>query len=242
MLTEETLQEFTKRFQTSEKNIAREYVQHLLLSGLYKAKGSENLLFKGGTALRIVFQSPRFSEDLDFTGQNIFHYKDIDSLFLEALSEVEKTGIPISYKEAKPTTGGYLGLIHYEVLGISEDMKFEVSLRKTKKTKSEVVSIISDFIPPYTLFHLPAQEIIKGKLDALFDRKKPRDYYDLYFSLRHPQLNKYIDKNSLKAVKEILKKEQINFKKELSMLLPISHHMILKDFKNNLIKEMERYL
>ena len=27
--------------------------------------------FKGGTALRIIFKSPRFSEDLDFSAYNI---------------------------------------------------------------------------------------------------------------------------------------------------------------------------
>ncbi|MBN1444929.1 MAG: nucleotidyl transferase AbiEii/AbiGii toxin family protein [Candidatus Omnitrophica bacterium] len=59
------------QYKTTEINIAREYVQHLFLSSLYREKSSEKVLFKGGTALRIVFQSPRFSEDLDFSGFGI---------------------------------------------------------------------------------------------------------------------------------------------------------------------------
>ncbi len=72
MLSLKNLNEFIKKLQTIPKNVVREYIQHLFLSCLYKIKGSEKLLFKGGTALRIIFGSPRFSEDLDFTGQNIF--------------------------------------------------------------------------------------------------------------------------------------------------------------------------
>src|SRR3989338_1779982 len=92
MLSLESLREFTKKYQTKETNVLREYVQHLFLSSLYRFPGSERLLFKGGTALRIIYQSPRFSEDLDFTGQNIYAASTIDALFiswlLSALCEI----------------------------------------------------------------------------------------------------------------------------------------------------------
>lgn len=241
MLTLENLNEFTRKFQTIPKNIVREYIQHLFLSRLYKISEAEKLLFKGGTALKIIYGSPRFSEDLDFTGRNIFQCREIDELFIIALSEIEKIGIKISFKEAKPTTGGYLGVISYELLGIFGDMKFEISLRKGKIT-SEVSTIISDYVPAYTVIHLSAAEIVKGKTAALLARKKPRDYYDLYFFLRHPELNKFVDKKNLSKVLTILEKEEIDFKKEFSILLPASHQMILKDFKNVLKGEMEKYL
>ncbi len=242
MLTKENLQEFTKKFQTNEKNVVREYVQHLFLSVLYRIKGSENLLFKGGTALRIIYQSPRFSEDLDFTGQNINSHQIIDDLFLESLVELEKIGLNITYKEAKPTTGGYLGLIHYEAFNLKEDMKFEVSLRKGKTPKPHVTNIVSEFIPPYILVQLSPEDIIAGKIAALLSRRKPRDYYDLYFMLRHPQLNKRIDKKNMSAILTNLKKEEINFKIELAMLLPASYHLLLRNFKDLIAKEIESYL
>lgn len=242
MLSRDDLQKFTNKYQTIEKNVAREYLQHLFLANLYKIKGSEKLMFKGGTALRIAFLSPRFSEDLDFTGQNIYHYQEIDELFISALSEVGKMGIEVDVREAKPTTGGYLGLIHYEMLGLSEDMKFEVSLRKGKKAAGELANVVSEFIPSYSLIHLPAEIIAREKLEATLTRKKPRDYYDLYFMLRHPGLNKYIDKKKLKLVKINIEDGKIDFKKELSVLLPASHQMILKNFKGVLKREIEKYL
>ena len=240
MLTLENLKEFTKKFQTTSKNVAQEYIQHLFLSNLYKFKEAEKLLFKGGTALKIVYGSPRFSEDLDFTGQNIFRHQEIDELFIATLSEIEKTGVKVSFKEAKPTTGGYLGIISYELFDIFEDMKFEISLRKGK-TVSEITTIINDYIPAYTLIHLRSSEIVRGKIEALLQRKKLRDYYDLYFLLRHPELNKFVDKKKLNEVLISLEKEKIDFKKELSVLLPVSHQMILRDFKNILKREIEKY-
>jgi len=241
MLSLENLKEFTRKFQTIEKNVMREYIQHLFLSSLYKFPKAEKLLFKGGTALRVVYGSPRFSKDLDFTGENIYHYKFIDELFINTLSEIEKQGIKIDLKEAKSTTGGYLGIIHYEIYNFTEDIKFEISLRKSNKLIKEVSTIINDYVPYYTILHSSGEGIVKEKITALLDRKKPRDYYDLYFFLRHPALHKFMEKTLLKRVLDNLEKEKIDFKEDLSVLLPVSHQMILKDFQSNLIREIKKF-
>jgi len=242
MLSLESLKEFTKKFQTIEKNVVREYIQHLFLSSLYRLPEAEKLLFKGGTALRFIYGSPRFSEDVDFTGENIYHHGIIDKLFISALSEIEKQGIKVDLREAKPTSGGYLGIIHYEIYDFVEDMKFEISLRRGKKLAKEITTIVTDYAPHYVIISLSKTEIIRGKIKALLKRKKPRDYYDLYFFLRHPELHKFVERAWLKEVLENLGKEKINFKKELSILLPISHQMILKDFKSNLIREIKKLI
>ena len=242
MMNSEDLKEFIDRWQTTKENVVREYIQNLFLGGLYKIKGSEKLLFKGGTALRLVYSSPRFSEDLDFTGQGIHHNNEIDDMFIDALSEVEKAGIDIYFKEAKPTTGGYLGLIHYDIYEVSEDMKFEVSLRKGRPMKGELITISSEMAPPYVIMQIPPLELVAGKMAALLSRKKPRDYYDLYFMLRKQALNRLINKKTLKEVYDNLKSEKIDFKKELQVLLPISHQIILKNFKDALKKEIGKYL
>lgn len=242
MLSQSSLKEFTKKFQTVEKNIVREYVQHLFLSSLYKLPKAEKLLFKGGTALRFIYGSPRFSEDLDFTGKNIYGHQMIDTLFINALSELEQQGMKVDFKEAKATTGGYLGIIHYQVYDFIGDMKFEISLRKSKKLNREITIIVNDYAPAYTIVSLSGIELVKEKTRALVRRKKPRDYYDLYFLLRHPQLHKFVKKTRLKEVMENLKKEKINFRQELSALLPISHQMILRNFKSNLVREIKKFI
>ena len=242
MLSLKNLREFTKKFQTIEKNVVREYIQHLFLSSLYKFPKAEKLLFKGGTALRIIYNSPRFSEDLDFTGWNIHQHRLIDELFINTLSEIEKQGIKIDLKEAKPTTGGYLGIIHYSIYDFVGDIKFEISLRKSNKSTKEVSTIVNDYAPHYTILHLSGEGIVKEKIVALLDRKKPRDYYDLYFFLRHPELHKFIGKTLLEQVLNNLEKEKIDFKQDLSVLLPVSHQMVLKDFQSNLIREIKKFI
>lgn len=245
MLTTDTLQEFVKKYQTQERNVVREYIQHLFLAALYKIDGSEKLLFKGGTALRLIYQSPRFSEDLDFTGVGIFAARSIEPLFLETLAELERMGLKVSTQEAKKTTGGYLGVIRYEAFGFSENMKFEISLRQGRpgqKIKGEVIQIVSDFAAPYTVVHFPLRDLVSEKVQALLARRKPRDYYDLYFMLRHPEMNRVVPKENFAGILQGLKTENINFKRELSVLLPVSHHLILKDFKKGLEREMEKYV
>lgn len=241
MLTAENLNEFAERLQTTDQNVVREYVQHLFLSSLYGMKRAGGLFFKGGTALRIVFQSPRFSEDLDFTGVGIYQ-REIDELFIGALSEMENIGIDVSLGEAKSTTGGYLGLIHYKIFAFSADMKFEVSLRKGKKTGGEITNIVSDFTAPYTLIHLRAEEMVREKAAALLARRKPRDYYDLYYILRHPALNRMLDKKRLGTILKNLESERIDFRRELSPFLPAGHQLIVRNFRKILSKEIGKYL
>lgn len=48
------------------KNKLREYLQHLLLRKMYELNLNRDLVFHGGTALRIIHGLDRFSEYLDF--------------------------------------------------------------------------------------------------------------------------------------------------------------------------------
>ena len=239
MLTLEDLREFTKKFNAVEKNVVREYVQHLFLSNLYISKEAHKLYFKGGTALKLIYQSPRFSEDLDFTG-HLYRHNEIDELLLKTLVEVERIGLSISLKEAKTTSGGYLGIIHYQLYDFVGNMNIEISLRSPKRSKSEVVTIINDFTIPYSITQLSAKELVQEKIQATLRRGKPRDFYDIYFVLRS---NLPIDKKNLELGRVLHKLEsmKIDFRKELMVLLPRSHHMILKDFKSKLRNEIKRH-
>ncbi len=126
MLTRANLEQFTKQAQTKLENVVREYCQHLFLSYLYQQPRSEKLLFKGGTALRIIFHSPRYSEDLDFTGVSITQ-RGVEEIFTNTLVDIENTGIRVELEEGKPTTGGYLGIIEFDIYDKKIEIFFEVS-------------------------------------------------------------------------------------------------------------------
>ncbi len=52
--------------QTKKRAILREYLQTIILDGIYKSDFAKYMFFVGGTALRFFYNLPRFSEDLDF--------------------------------------------------------------------------------------------------------------------------------------------------------------------------------
>jgi predicted nucleotidyltransferase component of viral defense system len=94
MISQDSILQAARSQQTTELNVAREYCQHLFLRAFYRQAGSERVLFKGGTALRIVFGSPRFSEDLAFSGFGAT-VNEIETWVLEAVGDIEQHGIGI---------------------------------------------------------------------------------------------------------------------------------------------------
>ena len=241
MIDFEKIIQIAKTSQARIENVVREYIQHLFLFYFYQQRGSENVLFKGGTALKIIYQSPRFSEVLDFSVENFRNKKKVEDLFITTLEKISQENITIELKESKFTSGGYLGILFYRIYGFENEIFFETSFRKGK-LKKEITTIVSEYVPSFIIVQLSPEEIVKEKIIALLERGKPRDYYDFYFILKHPVLRKYLKKNDLSAVKENLQKKEMNVKKELSVLLPPTHHQVLKNFKRNLLFEIEKYL
>lgn len=268
MIEKKQIEKLAQLKQTTMDNMVREYFQHLFLAQLYQGKGADALLFKGGTALRIIWQSPRFSEDLDFTGVGLNH-KSIEGLMEEALVKMEKEGIKSEIEDSQKTSGGYLAIFHFETEEYRSRIQIEVSLpysavakstegrlrrgeRKDKITKARPATgggsaalIRSELVPPYTLTHLQEPILVGEKIQASLTRGKARDFYDLYFILRGRMAfgqvftkDKALKSKILKAVKS----GKLDFKRELKEFLPVSQHTIIKSFPDTLIAEIERNL
>ena len=238
MISQDVLIALATKYQTTDTNVRREYFQHLFLSYFYQQPKSENILFKGGTALRILYSSPRFSEDLDFNS-SFTHYKDIETLLLKTLSQMEKEAIRFTLNEGKPTTGGYIASFAFYGFPRPVELRIEISQREKEKN-GNVVAIANDFTPPYNVISVPEKKLVMEKIKALLARKKPRDFYDVYFILRK-QIH-IADKKSLMHVSKLLQKTTINFEAELKQFLPRSHWAIIRNFKTNLRRELERSL
>lgn len=244
MIEKRQVQKLTERWQTTADNVIREYFQQLFLSYLYQEKGSDSLLFKGGTALRIIWQSPRFSEDLDFTGVNIT-IKKIETLMEGALAKIEMEGIQTEIIESKSTSGGYLAIFRFEAGEHKSSVQVEVSLRHGKKGLGTAVLVQSDLVMPYTLIHLKEDILVSEKIQACLTRGKARDFYDLYFILRGRMAFKeaFLQDKQLKSkILKVVKSGKFDFRRELKAFLPVSQHMIIKSFPKTLVTEIERNL
>lgn len=239
MISEEAIINLAVKYQTTEENVRREYFQHIFLSYFYAQPDTDKIYFKGGTALRLIFRSPRFSEDLDFSS-GLKNVKKIEQAVAATLALIEKEGIEINIAESKETSSGYLALTHFKTNKGFIPIQLEISFREGKKT-GELRTIANDFIPAYTVVELTKTELISEKIQALLNRQKPRDFYDLYFILR-ADLLPVEERKVLPAVLAALKKSDIQFSRELKKFLPKSHWMIIKDFPATLEREIRQFI
>lgn len=250
MISNETFEKLAGQYQTGVfPNIVREYFQHVFLNELYKLPESEKMLLKGGTALRVIYGSPRFSEDLDFSvfgvGQNDLE-RFVEDLFVKVLAEIERIGIFVELGEkSDKTTGGYFGAATFKVLDYQPvGVEINISSRNGREINGEVDSVVNDFVPTYNLIHLPQEELVEEKVfGALRARKKPRDFYDLYFIMRKGMLSSDQKTRLAELKNEILADaKNINFRGELGAFLRADQQAIISDFNRALEAELTRQI
>jgi len=197
MLTINQITDFSKQLKITQSVVVREYIQSLFLKELYEEKFSENIFFKGGTAIRLVLGGTRFSEDLDFTV--IGEESDFNQFILPFFTKLEKQ-YGFTFKKRKSVAGQkYLltdnsSLIKGGVF-ISLDFSFrEAVLRQSKSVVSSIYPVIfTSFV-----YHLAAEEILAEKVRAILTRQQGRDIYDLWYLLsQNTQLDTHLVKEKL---------------------------------------------
>lgn len=247
MLDVEQLRQFATKNQTLEINVLREYCQHLFLSYFYKIeKDTNQILFKGGTALRIVFESPRYSEDLDFSANKVYM---VDSLLEELVTSIADENITATVSENSKTTGGYIAFIAFDLPGFIDHPKIKINIQqKEGALQSRSIVVQNQFVPPYHLLYLTDEVLVQEKIQAFQARVKARDFFDLYYMLGNDQLRGYVVKNAKMYKGNIL--DQLDrltdqeLKSELSNFLPVSYRNLYtgSGFKETLRKQVERYV
>lgn len=160
--------------------IVREYWEIIFLKGLFESTYGKYLIFKGGTTLRLVYGSPRFSEDLDF-----LLTKDIlRNRFERFIKE-----LVVPYKEVSLTDVAekyYTYLSEFKItqnyLSMPFRIKIEISKRVLKNYDYEL-RLISLPASPYQVIGNVAklEQIYKDKLDCVKGRAKPKDVFDVWF-------------------------------------------------------------
>ena len=239
MIADDSLSALATKLQTTELNVRREYFQRLFLSYFYQQPLTDQIYFKGGTALRMLYNSPRFSEDLDFSS-SVRDIHALEEAVLETLSDIARENVDTDISDSKTTTGGYLAIVIFQTDPAPVAIQLEISLREGDK-RGEAVTIISDFLPAHTVIALEKEQLIDEKIRALLFRKKARDFYDLYFILRANLLPPH-KKAVLPQALEALRQSRIDFEQELKEFLPRSHWAIIRGFPVSLEREIERFL
>jgi len=184
MITKQQISDLSKYYQIDEYTIMREYLQLVFLNYLYKNREASKIFFKGGTAIRLLFGSTRFSEDLDFsvvdTRENIL--KLMKNLEKTIQSELNSIKILLLHKGEK----GLRFRLKYQYADFKYPFVIRLDFNFPKNIeKKEMTPLLTKF--PTIVFplinHLSGKEILAEKLCALFTRSKGRDLYDTWFLL-----------------------------------------------------------
>jgi predicted nucleotidyltransferase component of viral defense system len=210
----ENAKSLANQMQISIDSVVREEYEILLLKELFEGEFGSSLVFKGGTALRLVYGSPRFSEDLDFTGIAVINYAKF-APFLERVGKRYPGIVRIETRE-KFYTLFALVKIKEDYLSRAMTIKIEISKRmgNLEIERDYTDKLISSPVTPLTVLARVAtlERILHEKEDALKNRKAARDVFDYWYI--NQRLNQGEAKPDLKGF------SKIQVKDELHRLLP----------------------
>jgi Nucleotidyl transferase AbiEii toxin, Type IV TA system len=182
--------------------LMREFLQCMALRVLHEHHHFGEMAFVGGTALRLIYGLPRFSEDLDFS---LVEEAEINmgKLMGEMNAFFAASGIAVesSLKKKEAVCAGWLSfpkLLHE--MGVSRDprrvlsIKLEIDCRPPSGAHVERRLINRHF--PLAVVHYDLPSLFAGKLHAVLTRPyvKGRDFYDLvWYRTRHVDLVPNLD-------------------------------------------------
>ncbi|MFB0562976.1 MAG: nucleotidyl transferase AbiEii/AbiGii toxin family protein [Candidatus Lokiarchaeia archaeon] len=160
--------------------VEKDYVLGWLLFGFSRVP---NLVFKGGTALSKIYfpRIWRLSEDLDFSlikGKLEDNLENIETVFDEIRG---KSGIELNLK-SHYLANEYLQLkIQYQGLISRNWIKVDITMDDLveKPALRSIHREYSDYIP-FKIRVETLEELFASKLRAVIERKKCRDYFDLW--------------------------------------------------------------
>lgn len=247
MISDYQLEELAQHLKIDKFTVLREYLQILFLNYFYRESLSEKFCFKGGTCLHLYYNSPRFSEDLDFS--TTISEEKIKNLLKKVIKnfqiEIPEISLNFIYRGKKS--------LRFKLKYQSKTLKFPLAIRLDFSLEKiflppNILSLKTKF--PVSFFSLvlcqKEEEILVEKIRAFLWRGKGRDFFDLWYLLeKGVSLNQKILEKKLKMIN--LKFEKSSFlekikeypeKKiylDLAKFLPLNYRKIIPKLKEKLI-------
>lgn len=181
-------------------NRAREMLQFAALKIMYDKGQYDHVAFTGGTALRVLYDLRRFSEDLDFSLVDADKYE-----FKHVLNDVivgfKQYGLVVEAdpKTKKTVHGAMLkfkGLL--KELGLSpmasQNLLIKIEIDSNPPKGGKLESAIVNKLFMFSVRHFDLASMFATKLHACFYRKyvKGRDFYDFIWYLSRKTVPNFI--------------------------------------------------
>ncbi len=254
---EEIIKSYNLKNLNDNKSILREIIQSIILVGLSRTDFFKKASFYGGTALRIFYDLNRYSEDLDFTLNNVDKNFSI-APFIESIKNVALSyglELEISIKQKQNSTPVESAFAKINTYQTFINLKMNSELTKLLH-KDEVIKVkfeidcepalgfttenkwidMPEFAP---VIVLDEASLFAGKIHAILCRNykntvKGRDYYDFLFYVRRgisPNLN-YL-RNKLINSGKVNEKDTFNIEVLKEMLIKRFEQVDFEQVKND---------
>lgn len=233
-------------------NFLKEYLQYPVLNFIYKNEKYRNLIFTGGSCLRICHDLPRLSEDLDFDLEK----KGFDSLDLEnlekELTDYFKKQYSLEIKTRRQDKRRlYLKFPILHQLGLKLEggsdflyVKIEPSLKQFENFSTEIQAV-SNYGYNFIVKKYPLKELMTGKIMAVFNREwfkganneidiKGRDFYDLFWYFQNEIEPDY---ETLKKALKIKNKKDLKTKLKQRIEKQVTPLKLKRDLQNFLLDQ-----
>lgn len=231
-------------------SVLREIAQIAFLNELFSLPGSQQIFFKGGTALKLMFGSNRFSEDLDFT---VGTSKPLlERLAIKAAARLKPQYPDIVLKDVESAAGVSKKIwlpadISTQPLTIKLDFSFrEKVLRPKQGTIKSGLPVAAVTLINY----VDPAEVLAEKYRAILTRTKGRDLYDVWYLLNRKvvfelklikqKLNYYKEKyEPKKFVDKIAGWPEKNIVEDVRRFLPRRDREVLTKLKSLVLEAIE---
>ena len=177
----EVADNIAKSIGISRDQVVREEYEMIVLKALFESEVGSAFVFKGGTALRLAYGSPRFSEDLDFSVVKDFKRAKVDSVLKAVANQHEA----LSLVETRQKKYTYFALFRVEesFLHLTFSIKFEASTRPVnwKKNRDYELRTLTSRVTSLTVLAQVAtlQQIEQEK--KTIQPPRIRDIFDIWF-------------------------------------------------------------
>ena len=178
------------------RNVAREYLQARVLEGLQRAGAFAHIAFQGGTAVRFLYNLPRYSEDLDFALEVDRAGYDLRGWLAVVRRQFRQEGYEVrtAVRDRGAVHAGWLrfpGILHEAGLSPHPDQVLAVKIDVDTNPPAGAVArtrLVRRHVS-LRLWHHDRASLLAGKVHAVLRRPfaKGRDVYDLAWYLSDPE-------------------------------------------------------
>lgn len=190
---------YPQGLQYNKGHILREYLQYKILKSIFSSQRGPKLRFIWGTALRIVYGSGRFSEDIDFDNDGTISFEEFGLLSQHIKKDLALEWLIVNIR----TIEKWAFHCHISIPEILYNNQLSPMKNQTILIQIDTVSQWYDYTPTNyymnkfdvqtNILTISPQLLLSQKIHTVFERKriKGRDFFDIVFLLGITQTPDY---------------------------------------------------